>query len=149
MKSLLSVYCDGASRKDGRGGWGYAVFEGAILLFTESGGEFETTNNRMELLAAIKALRSVKHRRASSIITIYSDSAYVVNGITDHVDMWLQTNWRTSANQPVKNKDLWQNLVDIDVVVKPEWKLVKGHAGIYGNELADELAGKGVPEVRK
>lgn len=143
------MYCDGASRKDGRGGWGYAVFEGQILLFTESGGAFETTNNRMELQAAIKGLRAVSHRRFAHHIVIYSDSAYVVRGITDHVDMWLQTNWRTSANQPVKNKDLWQNLVDTDTIVRPKWELVKGHSGIYGNELADELAGKGVPEAAK
>lgn len=141
-RRAFTVYCDGASRKDGRGGWGYAVFQGSVLLRSDYGGEFDTTNNRMELMAAIKALRSFV---PGTVLTVYSDSQYVIQGILEHMDDWLFRDWRTSGNKPVKNRDLWEMLGNLDVDRTVRWEWVKGHTGNYGNELADQLAGKGVP----
>lgn len=147
MKRDIRIYCDGASRKDGRGGWGYVVFEGLVELYSGKGGEYDVTNNQMELEAAIRALRAAPQGRVS--ITMYLDSAYVVNGITEHIDTWLRTNWRTSANKPVKNVDRWKRLAELDLKVQPKWVHVKGHSGIYGNERADQLATAGVPQEKK
>lgn len=143
----LSIYTDGASRKDGRGGWGYAVFEGPILLYRDFGGFYGTTNNRMELMAAIKGLRS-RPAEMRDLLEVYSDSQYVVKGITEYLDLWLQTGWRTGGNKPVKNRDLWEQLAELDVSRRVAWKWVRGHDGDVGNELADKLAGQGVPKPR-
>lgn len=145
-KPHFNIYTDGASRKDGRGGWGYVVFQGAVQLYHDYGGVRDTTNNQMELLAAIKGLRS---RPAGDIITLYSDSQYVVKGITEYMDLWLRTGWRTGANKPVKNQDLWETLAELDVDRKVTWQWVRGHIGDVGNELADKLAGRGVPPARQ
>ena len=147
MKRDIRIYCDGASRKDGRGGWGFVVFEGVIELYSGKGGEYDVTNNQMELEAAIRALRAAPRGRVN--ITMFLDSAYVVNGITEHIDTWLRTNWRTSSNKPVKNVDRWVRLAELDLQLQPVWQHVKGHSGIYGNERADELATAGVPLEKK
>lgn len=138
----LIAYCDGASRKDGRGGWGYAVYENQYEIRYDFGGETNTTNNRMELMAAIRCLRSFP---TGTALTLYSDSKYVVDGILDHMDMWLMTNWRTGGNKPVKNQDLWEALALQDVNRVVDWRWVKGHTGVVGNERADQLAGMGIP----
>ena len=108
------------------------------------GGEAETTNNRMELLAAIHALETLER---SSAITIVTDSAYVKNGVTGWIHGWKRNGWKTAAKKPVKNADLWQRL-DAAASRHPhlKWKWVKGHAGDEGNERADELARKGASE---
>lgn len=141
-RRAFTVYCDGASRKDGRGGWGYAVYEGSVLLRSDCGGEYDTTNNRMELMGAIKALRTFTPGTAVKVV---SDSQYVVKGITEYLDDWLQRNWRTGGNKPVKNQDLWEQLGHLDADRKVTWEWVKGHTGNPGNEMADSLATKGVP----
>lgn len=140
----LEIYTDGACRGNpGPGGWG------AVLLYGGTskeiyGGEANTTNNRMELLAAIKALQSLK--RACDL-TLYTDSQYVRKGITEWIVNWKKRNWKTAAKKPVKNCDLWKDL-DAEVARhNVHWVWVKGHAGNAGNELADQLANKGVDEL--
>lgn len=143
MKRAI-VYCDGASRKDGRGGWG------ATILFDKwwydvSGGEYNTTNNRMELMAAIEALNWLPE---ACEVVVYSDSQYVIKGITEYLVTWKFCGWRTGTNQPVKNKDLWVELERIAGRHSVDWQWVRGHAGVEGNERADKLAGDGIPPIR-
>lgn len=138
-----TAYCDGASRKDGRGGWGASI-RGGEKTIDIYGGEVETTNNRMELMACIETLWYLP---PMSIVEIVCDSQYVVKGFTEHLEMWLRARWRTSANGPVANRDLWEELqfaVANHALV--EWRWVKGHSGNEGNERADQLATMGVPE---
>lgn len=144
------IYCDGASRKDGRGGWGAHIRRPArtrIGYVVEDiyGGEYETTNNRMELMAAIEALWYIPE---GSTVTVVCDSKYVVDGITEYIDGWERCGWRTSSNQPLKNADLWYELKQAASIHTVAWQWVKGHSGDEGNEKADELAGLGVPPVR-
>lgn len=154
FRPYFTAYCDGASRKDGRGGWGFVVYdrEGFEIDY-KCGGEYNTSNNKMELQGAIEALRWAKqYKKAGNrlpIMKIISDSQYVIKGITEHMDLWLRTGWRTSANKPLKNVDLWEILGHLDCDVLPDWRWVKGHTGDIGNERADELAGKGVPPAEQ
>jgi len=135
------IYTDGAcSGNPGPGGWG------AILSFRQHrkelcGGESDTTNNRMELLAAIKALEALKR---PSAVELYSDSSYLKDGITKWIHGWKRNGWRTSAKKPVKNEDLWKKLDDLRTRHDVEWHWVKGHAGHPENERADELAREGM-----
>ena len=141
----VEIYTDGAcSGNPGPGGWG------AILLWRGKereiwGGEPDTTNNRMELTAAIKALESLD-RQVSAVL--YTDSKYVKDGITSWIIGWKARNWKTTAKKPVKNVDLWQALDDAVSKHDVEWRWVKGHAGHLENERADELARRGVDEVK-
>lgn len=142
----LFAYTDGAcSGNPGPGGWGVlmrAIDDGKIVKQRElKGGEADTTNNRMELLAAIHALEVLER---PSTITIVTDSAYVKNGVTAWIHGWKRNGWRTSAKKPVKNVELWQrlDLAQARHTVTYEW--VKGHAGHEENELADELARAGM-----
>jgi len=141
----VEIYTDGAcSGNPGPGGWG------AILRWRGKereiwGGEPDTTNNRMELTAAIKALESL-NRQVTAIL--YTDSKYVKDGITTWIIGWKARNWKTAAKKPVKNVDLWQALDDAVSKHDVEWRWVKGHAGHPGNERADELARLGVDEVK-
>ncbi len=141
---VLTIYTDGAcSGNPGPGGWGaLLIYEGREKeLF---GGKPDTTNNRMELMAAIEALRSLKPNFSGDII-IWTDSVYVKDGITKWIHGWKKRGWRKADKKPVLNKDLWQDL-DAQVNGKSiEWKWVKGHAGVEGNERADELARRGIP----
>ncbi len=141
---VLTIYTDGAcSGNPGPGGWGaLLIYEGREKeLF---GGKPDTTNNRMELMAAIEALRSLKSNFSGDII-IWTDSVYVKDGITKWIHGWKKRGWRKADKKPVLNKDLWQDL-DAQVNDKTiEWKWVKGHAGVEGNERADELARRGIP----
>lgn len=140
----VTIYSDGACRGNpGPGGWG------ALLLYGEHrrelcGGEAETTNNRMELLAAIEALNSLKE---SCRVTIYTDSQYVRQGITSWLANWKRRGWKTASRKPVKNVDLWQQLDQACQRHQLEWRWVKGHSGDPGNEAADRLANQGVDEV--
>ena len=145
MSSLPAViiHTDGAcSGNPGPGGWGAILKFGAVEKELK-GGEAHTTNNRMELMAAIKALEALKH---SCSVDLYTDSTYVQKGITEWLPGWKATGWKTAARQPVKNGDLWQRL---DALVAQsghqiDWRWVKGHAGDPGNERADGLANQGV-----
>lgn len=138
----ITIYTDGAcSGNPGPGGWG------AILISGEhrkelSGGERETTNNRMELMAAIEALDALK--RPSNVV-LHTDSTYVKDGITKWIHGWRRNGWRTAAKKPVKNAELWQQLDEASQRHTIEWRWVKGHAGHPENERADELARSGVP----
>lgn len=137
MSKIVEIYTDGAcSGNPGPGGWG------ALLLYNGHekelcGGEEETTNNRMEMVAVIKALEALKK---PSQVRLYTDSTYVMDGITKWLEGWKAKGWKTAAKKPVKNQDLWQ---EIDALVgkhSVEFVWVKGHAGDEGNERADELA---------
>jgi ribonuclease HI len=136
------IYTDGAcSGNPGPGGWGAWLQSGdhEKELF---GGEPETTNNRMELMAAIKALEALK--RKPSKVELYTDSVYVRDGITKWIHNWKKNGWRTAAKKPVKNDDLWKELDAQISQHNISWHWVKGHAGIEGNEKADALANRGM-----
>ncbi len=138
------LYCDGACRGNpGPGGWGVLLhYQGREK--TLYGGEMQTTNNRMELVAAIEGLKALK--RASTVV-VTTDSQYLRRGITEWLPTWKKRGWKTSTNKPVKNIDLWQTL-DAEVQRhQVSWKWVKGHSGHLENEIADQLANQGVDEL--
>ena len=140
----LTIYTDGAcSGNPGPGGWGVYMQFGDREK-TLSGGELETTNNRMELMAAIKALEAIKPSFKGDTI-LWTDSTYVLKGITEWIHGWKKRGWKKSDKKPVVNADLWQELDALNATHNIEWKWVKGHAGIDGNERADELARSGIP----
>jgi ribonuclease HI len=145
VDQVVDIYTDGAcSGNPGPGGWG------ALLRYGDRekelcGGEADgTTNNRMELTAPARALDSLKHPVK---VNLYTDSRYVRDGITKWVTNWKRNGWMTSAKQPVKNVDLWQELVAAVSRHDVEWHWVKGHAGDPGNERADRLAARGMAEA--
>ena len=138
----LFAYTDGAcSGNPGPGGWGVVLEarDGATLVKSRelSGGEAETTNNRMEMMAAIVVLETLER---PSAITVVTDSTYLKNGITGWIHAWKANGWRTSSRKPVKNTDLWQRLDAAQARHRVTWEWVKGHAGHQQNERADELA---------
>ena len=136
------MYTDGAcSGNPGPGGWGAVMMSGKHHKEL-SGGERETTNNRMEMMAIIKGAEALK--RGCSV-DIYTDSTYVMKGMTEWLDGWKQRGWRTASKQPVKNVDLWQRLEKALNRHEVKWFWVKGHSGVPGNERADELARNGIP----
>jgi ribonuclease HI len=142
----LFAYTDGAcSGNPGPGGWGALLIArdgDAVLKERElNGGEALTTNNRMELLAAISALEALER---SSAITVVTDSAYVKNGISGWIEGWKRNGWRTADKKPVKNEDLWRRLDEARARHKVRWEWIKGHAGHPENERADELARAGM-----
>jgi ribonuclease HI len=136
MKSV-TIYCDGSSiGNPGPGGWGAVVADGARAK--ELGGyERETTNNRMELTAAIESLRILKN--ASSVF-IHTDSSYVINGITKWVKGWVKNGWMTKEKKNVVNRDLWESLVRVSAKHDVKWKHVRGHSGVELNERVDMIA---------
>jgi len=134
----FKIYTDGAcSGNPGPGGWGAVIFDNDNNQTNISGKEKNTTNNRMEILAAIMALKKIK---SNSQITIYTDSTYVKNGITEWMFNWKKNDWKTARKKPVKNKDLWIKLDKLCEKNKVSWKWVKGHATNKYNNLADQLA---------
>ncbi len=139
----VEIFTDGACKGNpGPGGWG------ALLRFEDKqkeiyGGEKHTTNNRMELTAAIEALKCLKSR---SEVMLTTDSQYVKDGINKWIHGWKKNNWRTAARKPVKNQVLWQQLDELIQQHDIEWHWVRGHTGHPENELADELANRGVEE---
>ncbi len=142
----LFAYTDGAcSGNPGPGGWGALLLacEGEAVVKERElkGGEAQTTNNRMELMAAIRALEALE--RASEI-TVVTDSAYVKNGVTGWIHGWKRNGWKTASRKPVKNAELWQRLDEAQARHKVTWKWIKGHAGHAENERADELARAGM-----
>lgn len=142
----LFAYTDGAcSGNPGPGGWGVLLIarDGAAVVKERelSGGEALTTNNRMELLAAISALETLAK---ASEITVVTDSAYVKNGVTEWIHGWKRNGWRTAGKDPVKNADLWQRLDAAQARHRVQWRWIKGHAGHEENERADALARAGM-----
>ena len=141
MENTLTIYTDGGcSGNPGPGGWGCVIIDGQNITKL-SGGNGNTTNNRMELSAAINALdASVKNPEwRSRHIEVYSDSQYVKNGITSWIKNWKKNGWRTAAKKPVLNQDLWIELDGLYNQLDIEWKWVKGHAGVEYNEICDQL----------
>ena len=142
--TVVELYTDGACRGNpGPGGWGVLMHyrDHEKELF---GGEPETTNNRMELMAAIRGLEALSRRCP---VKLYTDSKYVMQGITEWIDNWKAKGWKTAAKKPVKNVDLWQRLDQARQQHEVEWVWVRGHAGHDGNERADELANRGIDEM--
>jgi ribonuclease HI len=140
----ISIFTDGACRGNpGPGGWGVLLRYGDHEK-TLSGGELMTTNNRMELMAAIKALTEVKEL---CVIDLYTDSQYVQKGITEWLPQWKKRNWKTADNKPVKNTDLWQELEKQTQCHQVTWHWVKGHSGHVENELVDMLANKAIDNL--
>ncbi|MEO1675343.1 MAG: ribonuclease HI [Pseudomonadota bacterium] len=140
-KTMLKIYTDGAcSGNPGPGGWGVLIMDGTESR-TLCGGEPETTNNRMELTAAIEALRTAPN---GAQIDLYTDSTYVKDGLNKWMANWKRNGWKTASKKPVKNKDLWIELDTLAAAHTVTWHWVKGHAGDPGNERADELAREGI-----
>ena len=144
MKNTVVIYTDGACRGNpGPGGWGVSLrYNGQRKdLF---GAESETTNNRMELMAAIVALESLTR---PCKVGVYTDSKYVLDGVTSWMHDWKKRGWKTAAKKPVKNVELWQRLDEATNSHQIEWIWVKGHSGDEGNEAADALANQAIDEM--
>ena len=145
MDKTIELFTDGACKGNpGIGGWG------ALLRFGETekrlhGGEKETTNNRMELMAVIQGLEALKE---PCQVRITTDSKYVLQGMTEWLANWKRRNWQTAAKKPVLNADLWRRLDSVAASHELEWHWVKGHSGHRGNEIADQLANLGIDELR-
>ena len=140
----IEIFTDGACRGNpGKGGWGVMIRSNGL---EESlyGGDLSTTNNIMELTAAIKAL---EHIPENSNVVLTTDSKYVMQGITEWIKNWKIRNWKTASKNPVRNKELWKRLDNLTNLHSIEWKWVKGHSGHRENEIADQLANKGIDEI--
>ncbi|VVE90268.1 ribonuclease HI [Pandoraea bronchicola] len=142
----VEIYTDGACKGNpGPGGWGALLVAGKHRkeMF---GGEANTTNNRMELLAVIRALEALNK---PCHVVLHTDSQYVQKGISEWIHGWKARGWKTAAKEPVKNADLWQTLDVVSQKHEIDWRWVKGHAGHEGNEAADQLANRGVESLRR
>ena len=142
MTGSVELYTDGAcSGNPGPGGWG------AVLLWGHhrrelSGGEAETTNNRMELMAVIQGIEALNR---VTRVNIHTDSTYVMKGMTEWIGAWKERGWKTASKKPVKNADLWKRLESALIDHHVQWRWVKGHSGVPENERADELARNAIP----
>ena len=150
MKPAVEIFTDGACKGNpGPGGWGVLLRYRTAEKEIEKelyGGEPQTTNNRMELMAAIEGLKALK--KACSV-TLTTDSQYVRKGITEWLPGWKRKNWRTASGQPVKNQDLWQLLDEQNSRHTIDWRWIKGHAGHRENEIADQLACRGAQAYQR
>jgi ribonuclease HI len=143
MKQVI-IYTDGACRGNpGPGGWG-ALIKFVSMEKEIFGGKNDTTNNQMELLAAIEGLATLKEPCS---VELFTDSKYVMDGITQWIKNWKKNNWKTAAKKEVKNKELWQKLDYLISKHQVQWHWVKGHSGDAGNEAADLLANKGIDSI--
>jgi ribonuclease HI len=138
----ITIFSDGSSRGNpGPGGWSAVIVDNEKLIVKEIGGRVEnTTNNRMELTGAIEAFKFLLNVNCKSQTVVYSDSSYVVKGISSWINGWKANDWRTKDKKDVLNKDLWQKLDEVSVGFDVSWKLVSGHVGVVGNERCDEIA---------
>ena len=142
-KERVKIFTDGAcSGNPGPGGWG-AILRWKGVEKEMSGGERDTTNNRMEMMAAIRALESLKREVA---VDLYTDSTYLRDGITRWLPAWKANGWKTAARKPVKNQDLWRRLETALAEHDVSWHWIRGHAGHAENERADELARRAMPK---
>jgi len=146
VTQVVDIYTDGACKGNpGAGGWGALLqYDGRMRELC--GGEAQTTNNRMELTAVIRAFEAL---RRPCRARVHTDSQYVRQGITAWIHDWKKRGWRTADRKPVKNQDLWRRLDELARQHDVEWIWVKGHAGHPGNERADELANQGVASIRR
>jgi|TARA_B100001964_G_scaffold170317_1_gene187358 ribonuclease HI len=141
----IELFTDGACKGNpGLGGWGVLIINSKISNELK-GTQQQTTNNRMELIAVIEGLKSIK---GNAHIEITTDSMYVKNGINQWINNWKNNGWKTAAKKPVKNKDLWQELDDLVQNYSIKWVWVKGHSGHTGNERADQLANEAIAEFQ-
>lgn len=144
MPNTVIIYTDGACRGNpGKGGWG-ALLQYGTVQKKLYGGTAETTNNRMELMAAIQALQALTR---PCEVTLHTDSKYVLQGITEWLPNWKKRGWKTASKQAVKNEDLWRLLDSAAQQHTIRWQWVKGHSGNDGNEIADQLANRGIDEL--
>jgi len=159
MEASLRIYSDGGcSGNPGPGGWAYIMvletFQGPKILEEKSGGEKDTTNNRMELRAVIESLRALKaaHDNPRSALprraVILTDSQYVQKGITEWIHKWKKNAWRTSDKKPVKNQELWMELDSLAGGLSLEWEWVQGHAGIEYNERCDRMTQEEIAKIK-
>lgn len=136
---MLNIYTDGGCLGNpGPGGWAFAAYEDEALVASASGGDANTTNNKMELTAVINALKYCIQNNIS-VVEILTDSQYVKNGITTWIHSWKKKGWRTASGSAVKNQEYWVELDKLNSVLHVNWSWVKGHAGVDGNELCDSL----------
>lgn len=144
MSQVVEMYTDGACRGNpGPGGWGVLLRYGGVEK-TLHGGEAMSTNNRMELTAVIKGLQAL-NKTCDVLIT--TDSKYVLTGVTEWMENWKKRNWRTASKKPVLNVDLWKELDELVAGHSIEWVWVRGHSGHEENEIADQLANRGIDEL--
>ena len=135
----MIVYTDGGcSGNPGPGGWAYVISRDGVTT-SASGADAETTNNRMELTAVIRALEEIRALRTASPVELHTDSLYVKKGITEWIHSWRRKGWKNSTGDPVKNRDLWERLLVLAEELHPEWHWVRGHAGTELNEECDRL----------
>ena len=141
---IIKIYTDGACRGNpGPGGWGALILKDNEEIKL-NGGQNDTTNNQMELTAVIKALDFFSE---STEIEIFTDSKYVMDGITEYIKKWKVNGWKTASKKPVKNSDLWKQLDDLSARHSIRWNWVKGHSGHRENDIADELANLGIDNL--
>ena len=141
---IVNLYTDGACKGNpGPGGWGVVIIKNGKSVDEIYGGEINTTNNRMELLAVIHGLNQIEK---ADMVRVNTDSMYVKNGITSWINKWVENGWKTAAKKDVANKDLWLKLQSIVETREITWNWVRGHSGDAGNERADFLANKGVSD---
>ena len=141
---IVNLYTDGACKGNpGPGGWGVVIIKNGKPVDEIYGGEVNTTNNRMELLAVIHGLNKIEE---GETVRVNTDSMYVKNGITSWINKWVENGWKTAAKKDVANKDLWVKLQTIVEVRRVTWNWARGHSGDAGNERADFLANKGVSD---
>jgi ribonuclease HI len=143
MNKTIEIYTDGSSLGNpGRGGWGAVVVEKEKIIEELGGHDKDTTNNRMELQAAIEAIKYINKKHKECIVTIHADSSYVLGGVTNWIFGWEKNGWRTANKKPVMNQDLWKELIGVVRESKANitWQKVKGHSGHVYNDKADEIA---------
>ncbi len=146
----LTIYTDGGcSGNPGPGGWAYVVSAEDGVIAHASGGDRQTTNNKMELTAVIEALKFVKSSFHPESVTLCTDSQYVRQGITAWIYNWKKNGWKTASKSPVKNKELWQELDTQRSDIQVDWVWVKGHSGIELNEMCDTLVGAEMDKLKK
>ena len=139
-KDKIIIYTDGAARGNpGKAGWGAIVMEGK-KIFEMGGNSTHATNNQMELTAPIEAMKYLKKNGVNTPVEIFSDSKYVILGITEWITNWMQNNWRNAAKKPVLNRELWEELYKLNQEFSPVWHYVAGHTGDKYNDRADEIA---------